>query len=66
MTHCYNVCILFFLFPRHQLAYRLGPFGKSFFLSFTVVFLLGLFSFYLDYIFLLRLAYKEGIESIAS
>ena len=42
---------LFFLFPGHQLAYWLGPFGKSFCLSFTVdFFLLGLFSFYLDQI----------------
>ena len=68
MTHCYNVCILFFLFQGHQLAYWLGPFDKSFSLSFREVLLLVLYCGFFTWIIflLLRLVYKEGIESITS
>ena len=36
MTHCDNLCILFFLFLGHQIAYWLGPFDKSFSLSLLI------------------------------
>ena len=42
MTHCYNVCIFILWVSRIPISLVAG--------SFTVFFLLGLFSFYLDQI----------------
>ena len=67
MTHCYNVCIFFVVVSRTPISLLAGSFWEALLLVlYCSFFYLGCFPFTWITFLLLRLAYKEGIESITS